>query len=44
MISWREAKRCGAPKKWRKRFLRIAGADKKIDGKEFLSACRSGKF
>jgi hypothetical protein len=44
MISWGEARKCGAPKKYRGEFLKIAGADKKVDGKEFLSACRSGKF
>ena len=27
-ISWKEAKKCGAPKKWKKKFMKIAGADK----------------
>ena len=43
-ISWKEAKKCGAPKKWKKKFMKIAGADKQIDQGEFLGACRSGKF
>ena len=43
-ISWKEAKRCGAPKQWKNKFLKIAGADKEIDGKEFLGACRGGAF
>ena len=39
-ISWKEAKACGAPKEFKKEFLRVAGEDKQVDYKEFMKECR----
>merc|ERR1712166_805704 len=38
-ISWKEAKKCGAPKAMKKKFLAVAGEDKEIEMKEWIPAC-----
>ena len=38
-ISWKEARACGAPKKFKEDFLRVAGKDKQVDFKEFMGEC-----
>ena len=40
-ISWKEAKDCGAPKKWKGAFLHVAGKDGIVDKKEFVAACKA---
>ena len=40
-ISWKEARGCGAPKKWKPAFLHVAGADGIVDRKEFVDACEA---
>ena len=39
-ISWREARDCGAPRKYKDDFHAVAGDDKKIDNAEFMAECK----
>merc|ERR1712167_16371 len=40
-ITWKEAAACGAPKKWKGHFLKVAGKDGQVDEGEFLDACHA---
>ena len=39
-ITWKEAKKCGAPRKFKPEFMDVAGKDRAVDGKEFMGKCK----